>query len=95
LTEVFAEVPGDAFFKLKFRSPTWRTLTELDIGKSEGDDYNYRFSVKERRDRRDRDEFVSRFFTGAVEKKNWLTGQVKKNRRQIEEYADQNLSLDL
>jgi len=96
LTEVFADVPGDAFFKLKFPSPVWRTLSEIDVAKNNsGDEYNYRFSIKERRNRKDRYEFVSRFFTDAFEKDKWLSTQINTNRPKIQQYVHENLTLDV
>lgn len=94
LTEVFANVPGDSHFKANFPQKQWKLISEQDFSKNfEGDDYSYRFSVYERKDRRNRYEFVSRFFAGRVEKNEWLSGQVRTNKSKLLEYIQDNLDL--
>jgi dihydrofolate reductase len=92
LTEVFADVPGDSHFTRRFPRKEWKLLTEEDFSKNyEGDEYGYRFSVLERRERRKRYEFVSRFFSDRIQRDKWLNGQVKKNKPKLSEYIQENL----
>ncbi len=92
LTEVFADVPGDAHFPRKFTRKEWRTLREEDFSKNhEGDDYGHRFSILQRRERKNRYAFVSRFFSDQVHKNEWLNAQVKRNKPKLIEYMQENL----
>jgi dihydrofolate reductase len=94
LTQVFADVPGDAFFSKEFRRPQWRTTDERDFRRNDtGDQYDYRFSIHERRDRRNRYEFVTKFFTERLEKDSWLQTQIKLNKKRIDEYVQGHLDL--
>jgi dihydrofolate reductase len=94
LTEVFADVLGDSFFVRNFPKKQWKLISEQDFSKNpDGDDYDYRFSIRERKDRKNRYAFVSRFFSDRVEKDGWLNEQVKKNNREIVEYTQENLDV--
>ena len=95
LTEVFADFKGDAFFRTKFASPKWRVLEETDYPKNYiGDDFPYRFSILERRDRRNRSEFVTKFFTDNQYKDQWLANKIKERPKLLEEYVQENLDLE-
>jgi dihydrofolate reductase len=94
LTEVFADLRGDSYFKTRFPRKQWRLISEEDFTKNEdGDEFGYRFSVLERKERRNRYEFVSRFFTDKVEKDAWLNKQVKIHKSDISAYVQDNLDL--
>jgi dihydrofolate reductase len=96
LTEVFADVVGDAFFAKQFPIREWRTKEEIDVNKNDtGDQYNSRFSIYERRTRNNRFESVERFFTEQVHKNRWLDKQVKENISEIMRYEHENLVLDI
>jgi dihydrofolate reductase len=94
LTQVFADVPGDAFFRASFPSKQWKLLEEIDHSKNyDGDDYSYRFSIYERRERRFRYAFVSKYFTDKSEKEEWLQLQIKTHRKLITQYIQENLDV--
>jgi dihydrofolate reductase len=94
LTEVFGEFTGDAYFAKTFVSRQWKILVEEDYTKNyTGDEFPYRFSILERRDRKHRYEFVSKFFTEQLEKTEWLRRQVKSHTREIDEYIQHHLEL--
>ena len=54
LTEVFANVQGDAFFRATFPLKQWKCIDEQDYTSKthEGDQFSHRFSIYERRDRK-------------------------------------------
>ena len=92
LTEVFADVPGDVFFRKIFPSKEWKTISEDDFRKNyDSDDYNYRFSVYEKKTPKNRYEIVSRFFTDRVSKDEWLSGKLKTNKLKLKEYIQEHL----
>jgi dihydrofolate reductase len=94
LTEVFADVRGDSYFKARFNRKQWRLISEEDFSKNQdGDEFGYRFSIFERKERRNRYEFVSRFFTDKVEKDAWLNKQVKTHKSDISAYVQDNLDV--
>ncbi len=95
LTEVFGDFPGDAFFNLEFPKPKWRIIDETDYPKNHrGDDYSYRLSILEKRDRRNRSEFVAQFFTDKNYKDQWLKQKLNKRPKIFEEYVQENLELE-
>jgi dihydrofolate reductase len=94
LTEVFDNFPGDAFFKKRFTLKEWKFVEEHDYPKNyEGDDYPYRFSILQRRDRKYRYEFVTKFFTDKLKKYEWLKNQIKSNKPKVEQYIQNNLEV--
>ena len=94
LTEVFVEVPGDSHFVAKFPRKQWKLIVEQDFSKNhKGDDHPYRFSIHERRERRNRYEFVSRFFSERLEKNEWLSSQVRRHKSELIEYVQENLNV--
>ena len=96
LTEIFAEIEGDAFFKMNFSTRQWRTVEEIDVSRKEGiDDYNYRFSIKNRIDRKSRDKFVSEFLTEIQKRNDWLKNKVKHDRSKLNKYVQDNLVLEV
>ena len=96
LTEVFGDFSGDAFFKKAFPSKKWITLKEEDYSKNYvGDEFGHRFSILQRRERRYRYEFVSKFFTERLQKSEWLKSQVKSHKRNVDKYIENHLELNL
>ena len=94
LTEVFADIRGDAYFRARFPRTEWKLVSEEDFSRNhEGDEYAYRFSVYERKNRRNRYEFVSRFFSDRVKKDEWLSRQIRDHKAQITEYIQENLDV--
>jgi len=96
LTEVFADVRGDSFFNMKFPNRQWRTIQEDDFSKNDGiDDYGYRFSVKNRIDRKYRYKFVSDFLTELDFRNEWIKNNISNSRTIIDKYVSENLVLDI
>ena len=94
LTQVFGEFLGDSFFKKNFPTREWRVVEEQDYPKNyEGDDYAHRFSIFQRKDRKYRYEFVTKFFTDKLEKYEWLKNQIKFNKPKVEQYIQNNLDI--
>lgn len=94
LTEIFEKVAGDAYFKKSFPLKEWKTLLEEDHTKRfEGDELSHRFSILQRRDRRYRSEFVSKFFTDQLEKSEWLKNQVKSHKKTVDQYIQRHLEI--
>jgi len=95
LTQVFGQFDGDAFFDNTFPAPEWKALDELDVTKNDnGDDFSYRFSVYERRERRsryERYEFVARFFTDNSNRDKWLQTKMKVSEERVDTYIQGNL----
>lgn len=96
LTEVFANVEGDAFFTREFTADQWKVRDEKELQKNEkGDQYNSRFSIFDRRVKNYRFEPINRFFTDNLVKDKWLSTQVNKNISKIVNYGHENLVLDI
>ena len=94
LTEVFADIRGDSYFRARFPRTEWKFISEEDFSRNhEGDEYAYRFLVYERKNRRNRYEFVSRFFSDRVKKDEWLSRQIRDHKAQITEYIQENLDV--
>ena len=64
-----------------------------DPKNDEGDQFGHRFSILQRRDRKYRYEFVSKFFTDKLEKYEWLKNQVKSHKRTVDDYIQRNLEI--
>jgi len=96
LTQVYAEVNGDAFFDMKFEQKEWKIIEEISVTKSEGtDDHNYLYSILSRRERKNRYAFVKNFLTDLDSKKLWLASNITKHREDIVNYVHENLELDV
>jgi dihydrofolate reductase len=94
LTQVFADVNGDAHFNMDFSSPDWRCTYEEDRPKSyTGDEHPFRFSTYERKKYKYRYELLSTFLTGQDKKIEWIKKQVPGGEKIIEEYVQENLEL--
>ena len=96
LTEVFADVVGDAHFAKEFPLSEWKIKEQIDHKRDDvGDEYDLRFSIYDRKIRHPRFDSLDRFFTQRVMKDQWLSGQVEKNIPRIMEYERKNLELDV
>ncbi len=94
LTEVFADVVGDAHFAKEFPLSEWKVKEEIDYKKDDvGDEYDSRFSIYDRKLRRPRFEPVDRLFSERVMKDQWLRAQVEQNISRIRDYERKNLEL--
>ncbi|HVY56959.1 MAG TPA: dihydrofolate reductase [Xanthobacteraceae bacterium] len=72
LTEVIAEITGDARFDLEFESPAWRRIEAESHPASPGDQYPSRFVVYERRERRTRSRNFPDLLADAAARRDWL-----------------------
>lgn len=88
LTEVFADVQGDAYFKYKFAREKWRLLHEEDFSASDQDDFGSRFLIFERRERRYRRRWLSEFYTDQLSKTEWVSQYLKDHRKEIISYEE-------
>ena len=95
LTEVIAEVEGDAFFPMKFPAKIWKTLDENYVGRSESDEYPHKFTIYQRRDRRNRYKFVRQFMTEIEQKRAWIKNNFEDVKRKVSRYVSEDMKLDL
>ncbi|MBV8440730.1 MAG: dihydrofolate reductase [Hyphomicrobiales bacterium] len=94
LTQVFADVPGDAFFDMDFPTSDWKCTYEEDWPKNySDDDHPFRFSIYVRKKYKYRYELLSHFFTEQADKLKWLKNQVPGAQKIIEAYVQENLQL--
>ncbi len=95
LTEVFANVQGDAFFTARFPLKQWKCLDEQDYSSKtyEGDQFSHRFSVYERRDRKFRYKFLTTFYTDQIDKRAWIEKQIKINDKKVFSYIQEHLEI--
>lgn len=94
LTEVFDEFPGDAHFKKSFPLKQWKILEEEDHSKHyDGDDFSHRFSILQKRERKDRYAFVSKFFTNSLDKFERLKTHMKSHKDIVDRYIQRNLEI--
>lgn len=84
LTEVFAEVAGEARFDLEFDDAGWRRVRDEQHPQSAGDQYATRFLVFERRDRHARCRVFSEAAPEGPDRRDWA-------RRQLRRLSDGNL----
>lgn len=88
LTEVFAHVQGDAFFKYKFTRNKWRLLHEEDFSANDYDQYNSRFLIYERKQRKNRERWLSAFFTDKLSKIEWVKQYLSEHQREVSSYEE-------
>lgn len=86
LTEVFADVRGDAFFIHKFSRDKWRLTEEQDFSANEHDEYNSRFLIYERRQRRPRGRWLSDFYTDRLSKIEWVEQYLRQHQVEVNSY---------
>jgi dihydrofolate reductase len=92
LTEVFADAPGDAWFKARFPETRWNLLSAEDFKKNDvGDEYDSRFSVYERADAAPRFESASRLTAKAIDAGEWLTRGVAINQNNVSTYIERHI----
>jgi dihydrofolate reductase len=92
LTQVFADVTGDAHFAMEFNNEEWRCRSEEEHGKNyEGDEYPYRFSIYERKIKIHRYKLLAQIFGNQSEKIKWIESQVQLDKKIIENYVQENL----
>jgi len=94
LTEVIADVRGDAYFKMKFPPKAWKTVEEEFVRKQRGDDFDYKFTILQRRDRKNRYKFVTQFLTEVEQKRSWIRDNIDDVKRKISLYVE-NMELDV
>lgn len=82
LTEVFCHVEGSAKFTHQFDRREWKLVEEEDIPRQEGDEYPYRNTTWERRDKTIRYGFISDFMTH-------IPNADEATRRRLEELAEE------
>lgn len=96
LTEVSAEVRGDAYFRMEFEKRVWKIIEEQTGPKLEGyDDFPFMYRVIERRDRKYRYNHFRRFMTDLSDKQRLLDLNIDKHKREIHQYFNENLELEL
>lgn len=88
LTEVFANVQGDAFFSEKFPKRKWKTVEEGTFKQGDDDEYSSRFVVYERRQRRYRARFLSSFYKDVYSKNAWIESYLKTHEKNIRAYEE-------
>lgn len=92
LTEVLADIKGDARFDIQFPNKEWKLESELDVPAGEKDEYGSRFKIYQRRERRYREAYLSSFFTDQTPKNAWLAEQIERHRSQIRRYEESDQS---
>jgi len=96
LTEIFAEITGDAFFKLRFPKKEWKAIEAEHLTAKEGDDYDSQFVVYERRERRYRDRYLSSFYKESFAKIEWINAYLSTHQNLIRDYeSSHQYELDL
>ena len=93
LTEIYntglSPLPNDAVFNHKFERDVWKTVHEDGDGKkNENNDFDTRFTVLKRRERRYRHRYLSSFYTEQEEKNEWLAQQIKTHKPAFEALPD-------
>lgn len=87
LTEVLADLPGDAFFESTFSLKTWKPGREVDFSANDDDQYASRFRVYERRKRRYRHRIQHHVLTEDVTTNTWIAEHIAKQRSKIRDYV--------
>jgi dihydrofolate reductase len=90
LTLVFAEVTGDAYFRMKFPQEKWRVREEIDFPKTDTDEFPSRYLLYERRKRHYRYRYLREFYTDQRSKHEWAAQFLATHRSTIERYEAQN-----
>ncbi len=82
LTEVLANVRGDAVFDFEFKYPYWQQTLENEIPPSAHDQYPSRFTVYEKRDKSTRFRMLPDFLTDAKLRREWIGQNIHKLSRE-------------
>ena len=94
LTEIFEDysdqIAGDAQFEKKFSKRVWKLISEEDFSKNDEDQFNSRFSVYKRKDRRYRQRYLSDFYTDKLQKDAWVFDKINQSERKIAKYEAQH-----
>jgi dihydrofolate reductase len=88
LTEVLANVRGDAFFLHKFPKLKWNMIEKTEYLACNGDEYNSRFIIYERKERRNRERILSSFYTDALSKNKWVEAYLRTHGKKITGYEE-------
>jgi dihydrofolate reductase len=78
LTEVLADVAGDATFDLEFKYPFWQKAKEESFPQSDVDQYPSRFLVFRKRDKTTRFRIFPDFLTDANARREWIRKNLPK-----------------
>src|SRR5262249_18373744 len=78
LTEVLADVEGDAKFDLDFKYPYWQKISEENFPQSDVDQYPSRFLVFKKRDKTTRFRIFPDFLTDADSRREWVQQNLPK-----------------
>ena len=88
LTEVLANVRGDAFFRRGFPKRKWNIIEKTENLSCDGDEYDSRFIIYERRKRRNRERILSSFYTDALSKNKWIEEYLRTHGKKITGYEE-------
>jgi len=78
LTEVLANVEGDAKFDFEFKYPYWQKIKEENSPQSDMDQYPSRFLVFKKRDKTTRFRIFPDFLTDAESRREWVRQNLPK-----------------
>jgi dihydrofolate reductase len=78
LTEVLADVAGDAQFDLEFKYPYWQKIHEEAVPQSDTDQFPSRFLVFKKRDKTTRFRMFPDFLTDANARREWVRQNLPK-----------------
>lgn len=79
LTEVYSpDIVGDAHFDFEYDGRRWATVSETEYPRSENDDYPFRITVLERRNKHTRVLELTKFYTDLSEKAHYVDEMQKK-----------------
>jgi dihydrofolate reductase len=78
LTEVLADVEGDAKFEFEFKYPYWQKIKEENFPQSDADQYPSRFLVFKKRDKTTRFRIFPDFLTDADSRRAWVRENLPK-----------------
>jgi hypothetical protein len=80
---------------MKFPPKIWKTLEEQYVARTECDDYPHKFTVYQRRDRKNRYNFVRQFMTEIEQKKAWIKNNIEDVKSKVSRYVSEDAELDL
>jgi dihydrofolate reductase len=82
LTQVHAQIIGDAYFKMDFPPKQWRTV-ECQSFKEENDQFRYDFSILERRIKVTRQRDISEFYKSDGYAENFIRNYIEAERPRV------------
>lgn len=89
LTLVFADVKGDAYFRMRFPPKEWKIKEEIDYPKTDFDEYPSRYVIHERKERHYRYRYLRQFYTDKLSKVEWVSKLVRTHKEKIDSYEHQ------